>query len=123
MTKNIGRILEDIAKLRGGSTKGVRVVAYADSSYESDTFMADWQVDASTTPAQLHAMFTKALRALNASTCKVARAHHVICVDLQAAFNGPDGTRPAGLGAGHPDTAGHEKIAEAIAKAGFADIT
>jgi hypothetical protein len=52
----------------------------------------------------------------------VARAHHVICVDLQAALNGPDGTRSAELGGMHPDTAGHEKIAAAIAKAGFADV-
>jgi lysophospholipase L1-like esterase len=122
VSHNIGRILDRVTTLRRGSATGIRMVAYADTTYEIDTIMADWQVDAGTTRAQLHAMFTKALRSFNASTCTVARAHHVICVDLQAALNGPDGTRSAELGGMHPDTAGHEKIAAAIAKAGFADV-
>lgn len=123
VTANIGRILDAVAELRDGSMSGVRMVAYADATYETDTIMSDWEVEAKTTPAQLHAMFTMALKALNASTCKVAKAHHAVCVDLQAELNGPDGTRSAGIGGMHPDVAGHEKIAATIAKAGFSDVT
>lgn len=79
VTHNIGRILDRVAMLRGGSTKGVRIVAYADTTYEIDTIMADWEVDGSTTPAQLHAMFTKALKSLNASTCGGPSAPRDLC--------------------------------------------
>lgn len=118
----IGKALDEIAALRAGSMAGVRVVAYADTTWETDDLADAWGFDKDTQTAAFHAMFTKALKALNASTCQVARAHKAVCVDLLPALNGPSGSKAPGLGGIHPDTAGHEKIAAVIAKAGFADV-
>jgi hypothetical protein len=119
---NIRKALDEIGALRGGSLAGVRVVTYADTTWETDDLADAWGFDKATETAAFHAMFTKALKALNASTCQVARAHKAVCIDLLPALNGPSGSTAPGLGGIHPDTAGHEKIAAVIAKAGFADV-
>jgi lysophospholipase L1-like esterase len=118
----IGRILEEVVALRGGSPAGVRVVTYADTTWETDDLADAWGFDKDSQTAAFHAMFTQALKALNASTCQVARSHKVVCVDLLPALNGPAGSDAPGLGGIHPDAAGHEKIAAVIARAGFADV-
>lgn len=118
----IGRSLDEIATLRSGSMAGVRVVTYADTTRETDDLAGQWGFDAATQTAAFHAMFTRALKALNSSTCEVAREHRALCVDLLPALNGPSGSRAPGLGGLHPDTAGHRKIAAVIAKAGFTDV-
>lgn len=119
---NIGKALDEIAALRGGSLAGLRVVTYADTTWETDDAADAWGFDKATQSAAFHTMFTKALKALNASTCQAARAHKAVCVDLLPALNGPSGSKAPGLGGIHPDTAGHEKIAAVIAKVGFADV-
>jgi hypothetical protein len=119
---NVGKALDEIAALRGGSLAGVRVVTYADTTWETDDLADAWGFDRDAETAAFHRMFTHALKALNASICRVARAHEAVCVDLLPALNGPAGTDAPGLGGIHPDTAGHDRIAAVIAGAGFDDV-
>ena len=120
--------LSAIAKLRGDRPLPMRVLTYYDNYVGFPEMTASaWGFEP--TDANI-AAFTKdyraALRSFNAMVCDEAKAAGAICVDLLPAFNGPDGDQPAtGLISNdgiHPSTAGHQRIAEALIAAGFADL-
>lgn len=63
----------------------------------------------------------------NKMLCASAESNGFTCVDLYHAFNGPDGTKPAGdlLAADytHPSDKGNATIADLLASKGFAPLT
>lgn len=119
---NVSAILDEVLEVRGGSGAGVRLVTYANTLTED--FPADaWGYEDTTENAALMAsVYLRAVTRLDAGLCGVAKAHHVRCVDLLHALNGPRGTGPSGLGGLHPTRAGHERIADVVAAAGFDDV-
>jgi lysophospholipase L1-like esterase len=61
----------------------------------------------------------------NRVLCDAAVVHGFVCVDLHAAMNGPNGTTSAMplLSDGvHPNQAGHDAIAAALGRDGFAPL-
>jgi lysophospholipase L1-like esterase len=64
--------------------------------------------------------------AFGTERCRVAARHHAVCIDVLHAFNGPDGTKPAGgllaPDHTHPSAAGQVRIADLLFAAGFAPL-
>jgi lysophospholipase L1-like esterase len=120
---NLGRILDEVVGLRGGSPRGIRVVTYANTLLEDSPAEAWGYADTSANEQAMVKIYSQALRKLDATICSVARTRSVTCVDLLPAINGPDGTRPSSIGGIHPTRVGHELIAQTVAAAGFNDVS
>ncbi|CAN5527782.1 hypothetical protein BH10ACT6_BH10ACT6_02350 [soil metagenome] len=122
---NIGKILTAVTKLRDGKPTAIRVTNLYNTWVDIPTAADDWSVPAADV-SKFEPLYGAELRALGDGICKVATAHGAVCVDILTAFNGPAGDQPAGpllMGDGiHPSAAGHQKIAELIAAAGFAEL-
>lgn len=87
-----------------------------------------WDVLDGMAPDTLDAMVattSHALRTWNAALCKEAKANDVVCVDVYRAFNGRDGSTPAGdLLANdytHPSQAGNDLIRDLLLESGLGD--
>ena len=124
---SLGAILDEIATLRAGKLAAIRVTTLYDMYVGNPKTPGEWGFPATDADvATFHAEFLTALQAFNAMTCRVARSHGAVCVDLLPAFNGPKDTKDAGrlLGPdhGHPSKAGQDLIAATIAEFGFAPL-
>ncbi|WP_286175790.1 SGNH/GDSL hydrolase family protein [Arthrobacter sp. NEB 688] len=120
---NLGSILDEVLTLRGGSPNGIRVVTYANTLLEDSPAEAWGYADTSANEQAMVKIYSKAIRKLDATICVLAQARSVRCVDLLPSINGPDGTQPSSIGGIHPTRAGHERIAQAVAAAGFDDAS
>lgn len=120
---NLGSILDEVLTLRGGSPNGIRVVTYANTLLEDSPAEAWGYADTSANEQAMVKIYSKAIRKLDATICALAQARSVRCVDLLPSINGPDGTQPSSIGGIHPTRAGHERIAQAVAAAGFDDAS
>ena len=111
----LDKILTEIETLRNGKPTAVRVT----TDY-NDVIGFDQAPPESVAPS------IEVLEAFRSETCRVAQAHHDICVDVYRSFNGPTGRSPAGgLLAGdhtHPSAIGQARIAQLLIDAGLAPI-
>jgi lysophospholipase L1-like esterase len=78
---------------------------------------------ASGLPKALYAAETYWFKQWTAAQCEEAEAAGAACIDVYSAFNGPDGTEPAGelLAADytHPSQAGNDVIRDLLVDAGL----
>ena len=101
---DLERVLAKIEELRAGKPTAIRVT----NMYNNGS-----------------RYWTPLVEAMNDVACDVAVRHDAICVDIYAAFNGPDGsTDPVPLGyfgpdGTHPSQKGMDVIAAALAAAGY----
>jgi lysophospholipase L1-like esterase len=125
---NLDAILGEIEALRAGKPTAIRVVTAFNGYLGNKNTPSIWGFAARPDDvAQFDKDFRQALLDYNAMTCRVAAAHHAVCVDIAPAFNGPDEDQPAAPGlinsdSAHPLAAGHDLIARTIAAAGFAEL-
>ena len=124
---NLSQILDEVTKLRSGKPTAIRVTDYYNMNIGNPNSPSDWSFEPTpTTVAAFNAVFAKSLEDFNTMICRVAKAHAATCVDLVTGFNGPRGNKDAGKLLGddhlHPSEAGHARIADAIAAAGYAPL-
>jgi hypothetical protein len=125
---NLDAILTEITALRAGKPTAIRVVTYYDGYRGNKLTGSIWGFEASAENiATFEADFRSALRDFDAMICRVAVAHHAVCVDVAPAFNGPKFDRPAAAGLINSDgihglAAGQDLIAHTIAAAGFSEL-
>ncbi|MDQ6681762.1 MAG: SGNH/GDSL hydrolase family protein [Chloroflexota bacterium] len=112
---DLTRVLEEIQALEGDHRYILRATDYYNHVIG--------KADRAELGASYQALFAEELRAINAAICAAVVAHAGRCVDLLAAFNGPDGNRdPAPLllpDHVHPSAEGNRVIAAQIAAAGY----
>jgi len=113
---NLASILDQVAALRAGKPTALRFTEQYNDIPGDPCCGAD-AVAAS----------AKIKDAFNAAACSVVSAHGGVCIDVYHAFNGPDGTKPAGeLLADdhtHPSAVGQATIAELLEQAGLVPIS
>jgi lysophospholipase L1-like esterase len=112
---NVGGILGEIKRLRGGKPTVVRVTNFHNDHY-GDT----------TVPTKTYEPARIVTDALAVAICKAATQVKVPCADVYHAFNGPSGTRFDGpYVAGdhvHPNQKGHALITSLLARFGYAPL-
>ena len=125
---NLDAILTEIDTLRAGKPTAVRVLDYYNAEAGDPNLPGDWTFD--DTPeatAAFMAAYDPLLMRFDDTICRVATEHDAVCVDLMAAFNGPDGTASAEPYVQlpdhvHPNAAGAALITQRIAASGFAPL-
>jgi len=130
---NLTAILDEISLLRAGQPTMLRVVTYFDPYVGWSGSPGVWGFDPGETTA-FEARFSEELTGFNAMLCRIAESHGGLCADTRTPINGPEWDleavpEPADgaliLGGDdhiHPVKAGHQLIAEAIARLGFAPL-
>lgn len=113
--EELNAILDEIESLRDGEPTATRVLA----DYNDIIGWEHAAPDSTDTSVEV-------LDAFYDATCKAAKAHGAVCVDVYHAFNGSDGRKAAGdLLADdylHPSAKGHKRIAELLMDAGIASL-
>jgi lysophospholipase L1-like esterase len=112
----VDAILTEIESLRGGSPTAIRVL----TNYND---ILGWQH----APPESTKPSIEVFDAFYTETCKVAKAHDAACIDVYHAFNGPDGSKPAGdlLADNYtePSAKGQQRIADLLLTAGIGPVT
>ena len=125
---NVDGILAEIVKLRAGKPTAIRVVTYYNGYLGNKLTPSIWDFPARPDDiATLDRDFIAALADFNAMLCKLALAHHAICVEVGAAFNGPKLDQQAAPGlidsdGAHALKAGQDLIAKLLDEAGYAPL-
>lgn len=123
---DIDAILSEIEGLRGGKPTVIRVTNYYDPYIgfpNNPTLLGDPN---GPIPQEFLDFYRGALEAFNASICDVVAKHDAVCIDIAGPFNGTAHDQGVTdlLNADHvhPNQAGHDRIANTIAAAGFAPL-
>jgi lysophospholipase L1-like esterase len=105
--RNLASVLAAITVLRAGKPTLVMV------TNDYDDIIGDPAVPASADP-----VVARVVDAFAGTTCRIATAHHAVCIDTYRAFNGPTGRGDAtALLEGdhtHPNESGHQLIARLL---------
>lgn len=108
-------ILDELDTLRAGNPTTLRLTTVYNAVIGNHVDPS-WDSPAAVAPS-------KAANELFATTqCRLARHHGGVCIDVHRAFNGANGSRPAkrflASDYAHPDSQGHEAIAQLLLNAG-----
>lgn len=125
---NLDATLAEIAALRAGKPTAIRIVTYYNGYLGNKLTPSIWGFEASADNiATFNADFRKALIDFDAMICRLAAAHHVVCVDVAPVFNGAKVDTPAAPGLINSDgihglAAGQDLIAQTLISAGFIEL-
>src|SRR5262249_60310130 len=112
---NIGSILGEVQRLRGGKPTVIRV-----TNFHNDV------INDPTMPKKSYVPSQTVDDALAAAICTAAATAKVPCADVYHAFNGPDGTHFDGPYVSadhvHPNQRGHALIARLLERSGYAPL-
>jgi lysophospholipase L1-like esterase len=113
--QELDAILTEIETLRAGGPTAIRVL----TDYND---IIGW----GQAPPQANSRSVEVLNAFYAETCRVAEAHHAICVDVYHSFNGTDGRTASGdlLTDDYtaPSAKGQVRIADLLKAAGLTPL-
>jgi lysophospholipase L1-like esterase len=113
--QELDAILTQIETLRKGGPTVVRVL----TDYND---IIGW----GQAPPEANSRSVEVLNAFYAETCRVAKAHGAVCVDVYHSFNGPDGRTAAGDlltdDYTNPSAKGQQRIADLLKTAGLAPL-
>jgi lysophospholipase L1-like esterase len=112
---NVGGILSEVKRLRGGKPTVIRV-----TNFHNDV------INDPTMPQKSYVPSKTVDDALSKAICGAAASGKVPCADVYHAFNGPNGTRFDGPYVStdhvHPNQKGHALIAALLEKIGFGPL-
>ena len=113
--RTLDAILTEVGRLRAGKPTAVRVTTLYNAVIGNDVDPS-WDSPAAVAPSKVaNARFAQL-------QCRLAAEHHAACIAVHRAFNGGDGSEPAGrlLAADytHPSARGHELIARLLTQGG-----
>ena len=115
LKSNVGAILAEVKRLRGGKPTAIRVTNFHNDNYRDPTV-----------PRIVDRPTKVVVDAFSKAICGAAAAAKVPCADVYHAFNGPNGTRYDGPYVAsdhvHPNQKGHALIAGLLAKLGYAPL-
>ena len=122
-TKDYDAIFTAMAGLRTGKPTVFIALNVYDGNLDNSDIRA--AMDAKTFAAT-EKVIVDAYDKWNAMLCKQAAAHGFACIDVYHAFDGPQGTRPAGdltVDGAHPSQEGNDLIAALLAKVDVSAVT